>query len=49
VSHAVEMAADGMIWMPSFMAVGLGMQVMLRFFFDNSRGCNVGITNGRNL
>jgi hypothetical protein len=49
MSHAVEMNSGGMIYIPSFMTVSLGMLVTLRFFLDSLRGCSVGITNGRNL
>jgi hypothetical protein len=43
------MASGGMIDIPSFMTIGLGMQVTSRFFFDNLRGCSVDITDGRDL
>jgi hypothetical protein len=37
------------IFLSSFMKIGLGVQAILRFFLRNLRGCNVGITNGRDL
>jgi hypothetical protein len=46
---AVEMGSVGMIYLPSFMKVGAGVQVILRFFLGDFKGCNVGITDGRDL
>jgi hypothetical protein len=31
------------------MKIGRGVQAILRFFFRNLRGCNVGITDGRDI
>jgi hypothetical protein len=39
----------GMIYIPSFMKTDVGVQAILRFSIENLRGCNVGITDGRNL
>jgi hypothetical protein len=36
-----------MIFFPSFMNIGGGIQAMLRFILSNLNGCNVGITNGK--
>jgi hypothetical protein len=47
--YAVEMASCGMIYLPSFMKTAKGVQAILRFCLSNLTGCNVGITNGRNL
>jgi hypothetical protein len=30
MKYTVEMASDGMIYVPSFMKIGLGLQVILR-------------------
>jgi hypothetical protein len=49
MKYAVEMASCGMIYLPSFMKIGTGVQTILRFFLRNSRGCNVGITDGKDF
>jgi hypothetical protein len=38
-----------MIYIPSLMKIGLGFQAVLRFSLRNLRGCNVGITDVRDL
>jgi hypothetical protein len=40
------MGSGGMINIPSFMKIGMGVQAILRFCLSNLRGCNVGITDG---
>jgi hypothetical protein len=45
--YAVEMASCGMIYIPSFIMTGAGLQAILRVFLKNLRGCNAGITDGR--
>jgi hypothetical protein len=40
------MASCGMIYMPSFMNMSEGVQAILRFFLNNLRGYNIGITDG---
>jgi hypothetical protein len=48
--YAIEMAACGMIYLPSFMKIGTGVQAILRLLcLRNLRGCNVGITDRRDL
>jgi hypothetical protein len=49
--YTVEMASCGMIYsyLPSFMKIGIGVQAALRFCLRNLRGCNVGITDGKDL
>jgi hypothetical protein len=49
MKYAVEMGSGGMIYIPSFMTIGSGIQVILRLLPRQLRGCNVGITNGRDL
>jgi hypothetical protein len=49
MKYSVEMASHGMISIPSFMKIGAGIQAVLRFCLRNLRGCNVGITDGRDL
>jgi hypothetical protein len=47
------MNCDGLRWhdiyIPVFMKIGRGFQAILRFGLRNSRGCNVCITDGRDL
>jgi hypothetical protein len=47
------MASDGMIYTyihtPSFVKIDIGVQEILRFCLSNLNGCNVGITDGRDL
>jgi hypothetical protein len=47
--YTVEMASCGVIYLPSFMKIGTGIQAILRFCLSNLNACNVGITNRRNL
>jgi hypothetical protein len=49
MNYAVEMGSGGMIYIPSFMNNGTGVQALLRFSLRNLRDCNVGITDGRDL
>jgi hypothetical protein len=37
-------AADGMVHIPGFMKIGVGTQVILRFYLGTLRGCSVGTT-----
>jgi hypothetical protein len=41
------MASCGMIYETSFMKIDAGVQAIIRFCFRNLRGCNVGITDGK--
>jgi hypothetical protein len=43
------MVSCDMIYIPSFMKIGTGVQAILRFGLRNLRGCNVCITAGREL
>jgi hypothetical protein len=45
----VEMASYGMIYIASFMKIGTSVQAILRFSLSNFKGCNVGITDGRDV
>jgi hypothetical protein len=47
--YAVEMASCGMMYIPSFMKIGMDVHAMLMFCLSNLRVFNVDITNGRNL
>jgi hypothetical protein len=49
MKHAVEMALSGVIYIPSFMKIGTGVQAILRLDLRNLRGYRVDITNGRDL
>jgi hypothetical protein len=41
--HTVEMALCGMIYIPSFMKIGIGVQAILRFRLSSLNGRNIGI------
>jgi hypothetical protein len=43
------MASRGMIYIPSFMKIGIGAERILRFFLSNLKGCDVDITNGMEI
>jgi hypothetical protein len=45
----IEIASGGMIFLPKFMTIGSGLQVILRYYLNNLRGCIVGITDVRDL
>jgi uncharacterized protein YraI len=49
--YAVEVASGVIIYtcLPSFMKIATGFQAVLRFCLRDFKGCNVGITEGRNL
>jgi hypothetical protein len=49
MKYAIEMASGSMICIPSLMIIDTGVQAILRFCFNNVRGNNVGITDGRDL
>jgi hypothetical protein len=49
MKYTIEMASDGMIYIPSLMKIGIDVEVILRFCLRNMRSCNVGITDGREL
>jgi hypothetical protein len=43
--YTVGMPSCGMIFSPSFMKIGTGVQAVLRFCLRNLKGCNVGISD----
>jgi hypothetical protein len=49
MKYAVETASCVMIYLLSFMKIGTGVQAELRFYLGNFRGCNVGITEGKDF
>jgi hypothetical protein len=46
---AVEIGSGVMIYIQSFMKIGTGIQAILRFYLSNVKGCNVRVTDGRDL
>jgi hypothetical protein len=49
MKYSFEMVSCGMIDTQSFMKMGTGIEAILKFYFRNLRGFNVGITDGRSL
>jgi hypothetical protein len=49
MTYTVEMPSCGMIFVPSFIKIGIGAEAILWFGFKNLRDCNVGITGAINL
>jgi hypothetical protein len=47
--YTFEMGSGGMICVPSLINIDTGVQAILRLCFRNFRGCNIGITDGRDL
>jgi uncharacterized protein YraI len=45
----VEMVSCGVIYAPSFMKIGRGVEATVSFCLKNLRGCNVGITDASDL
>jgi hypothetical protein len=43
------MDSSGTIYIPSLMKIGTGVPEILRSCLKNLRGCNVGVTDGRDL
>jgi hypothetical protein len=46
VKYGVKMASDGMVHIPSFMTIGLGIHVTLKLIFRKLETFSVGITDG---
>jgi hypothetical protein len=49
MKYAVGKASYGKIYVPSFMKIGTGVQAIFKFCLRNLRGCNVGITDRKDL
>jgi hypothetical protein len=49
MEYATEMESCGMIHMPSFMTIDIGIQAILRFCLRNLRGCKVDTADERDL
>jgi hypothetical protein len=47
--YGIGMTSYGMIFLPSFMKIGIGVQAVLRYCPSNLKGCNVGIIEVTNL
>jgi hypothetical protein len=47
--YAVDMPSCGMIILPSSLKIGTVVQAILRVGLSNLKGCNIGITVGRDL
>jgi hypothetical protein len=47
--YAIEMASCSMTYLICFMKIGTGVQAILRLSLRNLRGCNAGITDGKDL
>jgi hypothetical protein len=47
--YAVEMGLCGVMYIPSFVKIVIGVQAILGFCLRNLRGCNIGTTAGRDL
>jgi putative component of toxin-antitoxin plasmid stabilization module len=45
----LDMGSGSMIYIPSLMETGTGVQAILGFCLSSLNGCNVGITDGRDL
>jgi hypothetical protein len=43
------MVSGDVIYIPSFMKIGIGVRAILRAFFRTHRYCNVGITDEKDL
>jgi hypothetical protein len=43
------MDSCGMIYVPNLMKIGIGVQAILRFCFENLRGCNGSSYDGSDL
>jgi hypothetical protein len=48
-TYPIEMDSCGVIYVPSFMKTGTGVQAILRFCLNNLACCNVGVSDGRDL
>jgi hypothetical protein len=49
MNYVFAMGSCAMIYIPRFMKIGKGVQVILKFSLSNFNGRNVGITAGREL
>jgi hypothetical protein len=49
MTYAIEMASCGMMYIPSFMRNGAGVQSVFRFWPSNLNGGNISVTDARDL
>jgi hypothetical protein len=49
MKYAVEIGSGGMMYIPSFMTISSGIQVILTFCLSSLICCNVGNTDDRDL
>jgi hypothetical protein len=49
VKCAIEMDSGGMIYTEHFMKIGIGIEALLRSCLSKLKGCNVGITDDRDV
>jgi hypothetical protein len=49
MKYTVQMASDGVIFVPNFMENGWAIQVILRLLLRHSESFGVGITDGKDL
>jgi coenzyme F420-reducing hydrogenase gamma subunit len=50
MKYAIEMASGGMMYIPCFMMTSsTGIRAILRIWLSNLNGCNISITDGREL
>jgi hypothetical protein len=47
--YVVEMPSCGMIFLQSCQKIGKGVEGILRFCLSSLKGCDVGISDGRDL
>jgi hypothetical protein len=47
--YGVEMVTRGKIFFPNFMIIGKDVQAILKIFLSNLDGCNIGITEEKEL
>jgi heme/copper-type cytochrome/quinol oxidase subunit 2 len=48
MEYAVEMTSYGMMYLPSIMKIGMGVQTLVRFCLRNWRSCNDHVSHGKN-
>jgi hypothetical protein len=49
MEYGVEMISCGMMYIKSFIKIDAGVQATLMFNLRNLTGCNIGITDGKEL
>jgi hypothetical protein len=49
MKYSVEMTLSGVIYIWNFMTISSGIQVILNYNLNSSRGCSIDIIDGRDL